>query len=63
MAFSILQFSKTLCGSQEDIVGYLQGKNLLASQKTCTVCQTVMHLQKRSDISDGFRYYKIKIYK
>lgn len=58
MAFgsSILQFSQLLSGDEEDIIDFLQSKHLLASAKNCSACGVAMEMQRRSDISDGYRY-------
>ena len=56
MALSIMKMGSVLFGSMEDLIGYLQGKGLLATNKQCPSCSTLMVLQRRSDIEDKFRF-------
>ena len=56
MALSIMKMGPVLFGSIEDLIAYLQGKGLLASNKLCPNCSSNMTLQRRSDIEDKFRY-------
>ena len=51
-SLSILDVGPVIFGDPGGIVTYLQGKQLLATNKTCT-CGTAMNLGKKSDISDG----------
>ena len=51
-SLSILDVGPIIFGDPSGIVTYLQGKQLLAANKTCA-CGTAMNLGKKSDISDG----------
>ena len=57
MALSILKMGPVLFGSTENLIAYLQGKGLLATNKQCPNCASTMVLQRRSDIEDKYRYY------
>ena len=57
MALSILKMGPVLFGSTEDLISFLQGKGLLATNKQCPNCLSTMDLQRRSDIEDKFRLY------
>ena len=57
MALSILKMGPVLFGSTEDLISFLQGKGLLATNKQCPNCSSTMDLQRRSDIEDKFRLY------
>ena len=59
MALSILKMGPVLFGSTENLIAYLQGKGLLATNKQCPNCATTMVLQLRSDIEVKYRYYHI----
>ena len=52
---SILQLGPVIFGETDQLITYLQRKNLLASNKTCP-CGTAMQLSTRSDVSDGVRF-------
>ena len=52
---SILQLEPVIFGETDQLITYLQRKNLLASNKTCP-CGTAMQLSTRSDVSDGVRF-------
>ena len=52
---SILQLGPGIFGETDQLITYLQGKNLLASNKTCP-CGFAMQLSSRSDVSDGVRF-------
>ena len=52
---SILQLGPVIFGETDQLITYLQGKNLLASNKTCP-CGSAMQLSSRSDVSDGVRF-------
>ena len=56
MALSLLSLGPVIFGSVEDLISYLQNKQLLASTKTCPTCGSSMTLQRRSDIEDKYRY-------
>ena len=49
---SILQLRPVIFGETDQLITYLQRKNLLASNKTCP-CGTAMQLSTRSDVSDA----------
>ena len=55
MALSILKMGPVLFGTIENLIAYLQGKGLLATNKQCPNCASTMVLQ-RSDIEDKYRY-------
>ena len=52
---SILQLGPVIFGKTDQLITYLQGRNLLASNKTCP-CGSAMQLSTRSDVSDGVRF-------
>ena len=57
MAFSILNFSDLLRkDAKQEIVDFFKRKHLLASNRVCTNCNSAMEMEKRADISDGYRY-------
>ena len=56
MALSILKMGPVLFGSVENLIAYLQGKGLLATNKQCPNCASTMVLQRPSDIEDKYRY-------
>ena len=56
MALSILKMGPAPFGSVENLIAYLQGKGLLATNKQCPNCAFTMVLQRRSDIEDKYRY-------
>ena len=58
MAFSLLSISPVIFGSVEDLIAYMQNKQLLATNRTCPSCGSTMVLQRRSDIEDKYRYIK-----
>ena len=53
---SILQLGPVMFGETDQLITYLQSKNLLASNKTCP-CGSAMQLSARSDVSDGVRFW------
>ena len=56
MAFSILQFSDILKkDAKREIIDFFARKHLLSSAKVCPDCSSAMQLEKRADISDGYR--------
>ena len=55
MALSIMKMGSVLFGSIQDLISYLQGKGLLATNKQCPRCSASMVLQRRGDIQDKFR--------
>ena len=61
MAFSILSMGPVIFGSTEALIAYLQGKHLLATNKSCPTCGASMTLQRRSDIEDKFRYIDLYV--
>ena len=61
MALSILKMGPVLFGSIEDLIAYLQGKGLLATNKQCPNCSSIMTLQRRSDTEDQYRYIDLII--
>ena len=56
MMLSILKMGPVLFGSVENLIVYLQGKGLLATNKQCPNCASTMVLQCHSDIEDKYRY-------
>ena len=52
---SLLELGHIAFGGTPAIITFLQGKNVLARQKQCS-CGTMMEIQARSDISDGYRW-------
>ena len=56
MSFSILQFSDILKkDAKTEIIDFFVRKHLLSSAKVCPDCSSAMQLEKRADISDGYR--------
>ena len=51
----ILQLGPVIFGETDQLITYLRGKILLASNKTCP-CGSTMHLSATSDVSDGVRF-------
>ena len=45
-----------LFGKVENLIAYLQGKSLLATNKQYPNCASTMVLQHHSDIEDKYRY-------
>ena len=57
MAFSILNFSDLLRkDAKQEIIDFFKRKHLLASNRVCPNCNSAMEMEKRADISDGYRY-------
>ena len=56
MMLSILKMGPVLFGSVENLIAYLQGKGLLATNNQCPNCVSTMVLQRRSDMEDKYRY-------
>lgn len=52
---SILQLGPVIFGKTDQLITFLQSKNLLATNKTCP-CGSAMQLSSRSDVSDGVRF-------
>ena len=52
---SILQLWPVIFGETDQLITYLQGKNLLCTNKTCP-CGSAMQLSPRSDVSNGMRF-------
>ena len=52
---SILQLGPVIFGETDQLITYLQGKDLLASNKTC-LCGSAMPLSSRCYVSDGVRF-------
>ena len=52
---SILQLGPVIFGETDQLITYLQGKNLLSTNKACP-CGSAMHLSSRSDVSDGVHF-------
>ena len=52
---SILQLGPVIFGETDQLITYLQGKNLLSTNKTCP-CGSAIQLSPRSDASDGVRF-------
>ena len=50
-----MSIGPVIFGETDQLITYLQRKNLLASNKTCP-CGTAMQLSTRSDVSDGVRF-------
>lgn len=61
MAFSLLSIGPVIFGSVEDLIAYLQNKQLLATTRSCPTCGSPMDLQRRSDIQDKYRYIKSNV--
>ena len=55
MAFSLLSMGPVIFGSVDNLIAFLQRKQLLATNKTCPSCGAAMSLQRRQDIEDKFR--------
>ena len=60
-AMSILEFSRLLASPQQDIIAWLQTKNLLPVAKVGPSCQAAMVLSPRSDRNDGYRYVNLLV--
>ena len=52
---SILQLGPVIFGKTDQLITFLQSKNLLATNKTCP-CGSAMQLSSRSDVSDGVHF-------
>ena len=57
---SIMAFADVISANTEGHIAWFQGKGLLAQRKTCPVCSSAMNLQKRSDVTDKYRYSTLK---
>ena len=53
MALSIVDIGSVIFGSTDNLVSYLQHRQLLADTQTCGNYGTPMNLGSKSDISDG----------
>ena len=54
---SILDLGQYMFGDVDQQIGWFQSKGLLATNKTCAACsQQPMDMQKRSDVTDKYRY-------
>jgi hypothetical protein len=51
----ILQLGPVIFGETDQLITYLQSKNLIATNKTC-LCGSAIQLSSRSDVSDGVRF-------
>ena len=56
MPLSILKMGPVLFGSTENLIAYLQGKGLLATNKQHPNCASTIVLQRCSNIEDKYRY-------
>ena len=52
MALSILELGPVIFGDTDSLIQYLQGKQLIASNKSCS-CGAEMRLGNKADVSDG----------
>ena len=53
---SILDLGPYMFGDVDQHIGWFQSKGLLATSKNCPACSQPMDMQKRSDITDKYRY-------
>ena len=58
---SILSLSKILGADIEEQLDWFQSKGLIARRKNCSASTNPMDLQKRSDITDKYRYNMTKL--
>ena len=58
---SILSLFKILGADIEEQLDWFQSKGLIARRKNCPACTNPMDLQKRSDITDKYRYNMTKL--
>ena len=56
---SLLDFGKVIFSDIQDIISWMQSKHLLAGSKDCTTCNVAMNFNRRSDISDGYRFVTV----
>ena len=59
LSMKMMKMGPVLFGSIENLIAYLQGKGLLATNKQCPNCASTMVLQRCSDIEDKYRYMYI----
>ena len=52
---SILQLGPEIFGETDQLIQYLQWKDLLSTNKTCP-CGSAMEVSPRSDVTDGVRF-------
>ena len=52
----ILDLGQHMFGDVDRQIGWFQSKGLLATNKTCPACSQPMDMQKRSDVTDKYRY-------
>ena len=50
---SILDIGPVIFGTTDNLVNYLQQRQLLADNQTCTNCGIPMNLRQKADLSDG----------
>ena len=50
---SILDIGPVIIGTTDNLVNYLQQRQLLADNQTCTNCGIPMNLRKKANLSDG----------
>ena len=53
---SILDLGQCMFRDVDQQIGWFQSKGLLATNKTCPACSQPMEMQKRSDVTDKYRY-------
>ena len=56
MSLSILDIAPVLAGDPDQQITWFQQRGLIARNKTCPSCSSVMHMQCRNDIQDKRRY-------